>query len=56
VRKDYEEAIKFFNQIVALDPSELDFWECAVNCHEKLGNFKKAKEWTEKGSRLKAND
>jgi len=56
VRKNYKEAINLFNQIVALDPSELDFWESAVICHEKLGNFEKAKEWNELGSKLKAND
>ena len=56
VKNNYEEALIQFDRVVSLDPSEVDFWESAVRCHEKLGNSEKAKEWIELGSRLKAND
>ncbi|GAH99224.1 unnamed protein product, partial [marine sediment metagenome] len=48
--------LECFGKVASLDPSEVDFWESAVRCHEKLGNSEKAKEWIELGSRLKAND
>ncbi|MFW9951945.1 MAG: tetratricopeptide repeat protein, partial [Candidatus Thorarchaeota archaeon] len=56
VKHNYEEALILFNKILSLDPSDVDFWESAALCHEKLGNSDKAKKWTELGSRLKTND
>jgi superkiller protein 3 len=56
VKNNYEEALIQFDKVVSLDPSDVDFWESAVRCHEKLGNTEKAKNWIELGSKLKAND
>jgi tetratricopeptide (TPR) repeat protein len=56
VKNNYKEAIIQFEKAASLDPSDVDFWESAVSCHKKLGNFEKAKEWNEIGSKLKAND
>jgi Flp pilus assembly protein TadD len=55
VKNNYKKALIHFDKVVSLDPSDVDFWESAAYCHEKLGNTEKAKEWIELGSRLKAN-